>query len=162
MPLRWKLFRILCIFQLILVSFVLIRLMLTHFLPFRVITLLLGLVYLLAFLLAALGGTLINSNYPDTPVVGPQKRWFNRLFLLNFLMLSVHFGRVIADIRSLQRILDLFDFAHASVPWRVWAELSLNPVMLIFQLLILFGLYKLRRELSANFAARSFEFEKPQ
>ena len=99
------------------------------------------------------------KRYPDAPV-GPQKM-VQCLFLLNFdAVYRALRTRHRADIRSLQRILTFFDFAHASVPLRVWASYR-EPGDADLQLLILFGLYEAAAGAECKLAARSFEFEKP-
>jgi hypothetical protein len=123
-----------------------------------------GLVGLVLFtfimLLSVLAVNLLNNNYPDEPVDGKQKKNFNRLFLINFLFLALLFGFIIAEYRSLNQLViatgkSLFDY-----PFAIFLMLIVYFGMLIFQLLILYGLYKLRLELYSNFMKREFEFEK--
>ena len=39
-------------------------------------------------LLCILGINLVNNNYPEEPVEGRQKKVFNRVFLVNFVLLT--------------------------------------------------------------------------
>ena len=111
-------------------------------------------------LLTILAVNLLNNNYPDNPVEGRQKKSFNRLFLINFLFLTFLFGFIIAEFRSLSRLASTVNKSVYSLPLDIFLMLFVYSVTLIFQLIILYGLYKLRLELYSNFMKRKFEFEK--
>lgn len=159
MPIRWKLFRAICIVQMIAAA---VNLLTTLFNFFRyaswagVISLV---VYTAILLLAILAVNLLNTNYPDEPVEGRQKKNFNRLFLINFLFLAFLFGFIIAEFRSLNKLAATIDKSLFSLPPGIFLMLVTYIVMLIFQLIILYGLFKLRLELYSNFTKRKFEFE---
>jgi len=159
MPLHWKLFRTICIAQLIAAAFNLLD-VLYNFFRYASWSGLIGLALFFAImLLAVLAIHLVNNNYPDDPVEGKQKKNFNRLFIINFLFLAFLFAFIIAEFRSLIHLAsitgkNLFDF-----PVTIFLMLLIYTVMLIFQLVILYGLYKLRLELYSNFMKRKFEFE---
>ena len=110
-------------------------------------------------LLCILGINLVNNNYPEEPVQDKQKKVFNRLFVLNFLFLAFLFGFIFREYReinefSLSTGKDFFD-----LPFSLFIMLIAYVWMLLFQLVILYGLYRLRLELYANFIKRKFEFE---
>ncbi|WP_276502871.1 hypothetical protein [Terrimonas pollutisoli] len=112
------------------------------------------------FMLTILAINLVNNNYPDNPVEGRQKKVFNRLFLLNFVFLTFLFGFIIIEVREIKQLAmvsgkNFFDFSFS-----IFVLLLLYTSMLILQLVILFGLYKLRLELYENFMNRKFEFER--
>src|SRR4030095_14031923 len=44
--------------------------------------------------------TIFNDNYPDKLIEGRQKKYFNRIFLINFLLISFLFGFVFRDYRD--------------------------------------------------------------
>lgn len=160
-PLRWKIFRIVCILQLLAATG---RGMETLFyllpsISFSEIAALL--VFTAILLLCLLGVNIVNNNLPDEPVQGSQKKRFNRLFILNFLFLAILFGFVIADIRSLKEIILLTGRHVTQLPTGIYLPLATDSIILFFQLLILLGLARLRIELEANFSRRKFEFEKP-
>jgi hypothetical protein len=159
MPVRWKIFRIICIVQILAASVNLLEALANFFLHISFGSVV-GLVFFTAvMLLCILGINLVNNNYPEEPVQGKQKKIFNRLFLLNFLFLAFLFGFIFREYRELNgfSILtgkDLFD-----IPFSHFLALIVYVWMLIFQLVILYGLYRLRLELYANFMKRKFEFE---
>jgi len=93
MPLRWAIFRVLCIVQIVLAGLM----------PFwfgYIFNLLDLASYTLIVLFAWLGLTLVGRNYPDDPPHGAQKRYFNWLYILNFLNVSYLLG--IANARGNQ------------------------------------------------------------
>jgi uncharacterized integral membrane protein len=116
--------------------------------------------YLCIMLLTILGINLLHNNYPDEPVEGKQKKNFNRLFLVNFLFLALLFGFVIAEFRSLTQLASLSSKQLFDLPLSIFLMLITYTGMLVLQLIILYGLYRLRLELYANFMKREFEFEK--
>jgi hypothetical protein len=118
--------------------------------------------FLFIFLLTILAVNILNKNYPDVPVAGKQKTSFNRLFLFNFLFLVFLFGIIIAEYRQLNALSELIDRPLFNLPFEFLISPIINAMMLIFQLIILYGLYLLRRELYINFMKTEFEFEKHQ
>jgi hypothetical protein len=162
MPLRWKLFRIVCILQMLLSSLFTIMALIelfenSHFSDFISI-----LLFLLIFLQTILAIHILNSNYPDVPVAGKQKTNFNRLFLLNFLFLVFLFGIIFAEYRNLNTIATFIGKPVFDLPFRLFIYLIGGVITLIFQFIILYGLYELRRELYFNFRKKEFDFEKDQ
>ncbi len=159
MPLRWKLFRAICIVQMIAAAVYLLD---TLFNFFRYASWS-GVVSLAIFtamlLLTILAVNLVNNNYPDEPVEGRQKKSFNRLFMVNFLFLTFLFGFIIAEFRSLNKLADTTNQNLSSLPPNIFIMVVVYIIMLIFQLVILYGLYKIRLELYSNFTKRKFEFE---
>jgi hypothetical protein len=117
-------------------------------------------VFLSILLLTILAVNLLNNNYPDEPVEGRQKKSFNRLFLINFLFLAPLFGFEIAEFRSLSQLANLTSKQLFELPFSIFLMLINYSGVLILQLLILYGLYKLRIELYQNFTRREFEFER--
>lgn len=160
MPLHWKLFRAICIVQMIAAAVNVLDI-LFNFFRYASWSGLIGLVlFTFIMLLTILAVNLLNNNYPDDPVDGKQKRNFNRLFLANFLFLAFLFGFIIAEYRSLNRLAALTGKDLFTLPVGIFLMLTVYVSMLIIQLIILYGLYKLRLELYSNFMKREFEFEK--
>lgn len=160
MPIRWKLFRAICIVQMIAAAVNVLDILFTFF-RYASWGGLIGLILFTAILLLTiLAVNLLNNNYPDDPVEGKQKKSFNRLFLINFLFLSFLFGFIIAEFRSLNKLSISLSVDFYSLPLGIFLMLFVYSATLILQLLILYGLYKLRLELYSNFMKRKFEFEK--
>jgi hypothetical protein len=162
MPIRWKLFRIVCILQMLSASvftiMALIRLFETgYFSSFIRVVL-----FLLIFLQTILAVNILNNNYPDTPVTGKKKTNFNRLFLLNFLFLVFLFGFIFAEYRQLVSLAGFTGNPVFNLPLEWLMGIIANCITLIFQFIILYGLYLLRRELYINFMKKEFDFEKNQ
>ena len=160
MPIRWKLFRAICIVQMIAAAVNVLDILFTFF-RYASWSGLIGLSLFTAILLLTIVAVnLVNNNYPDNPVEGRQKKSFNRLFLINFLFLAFLFGFIIAEFRSLNKLSISLSVDFYSFPPGIFLMLFVYAAMLVLQLLILYGLYKLRLELYANFMKRKFEFEK--
>lgn len=159
MPVQWKLFRILCIFQIV-GALVLAMVSLVDSLKTFALTSWLGLLHwVLVICLAALGISILYRNYPHTPVSGPQKSTFNRLYLANFLFLSVFFGFVISGYHQLQGISSIIDTPLWKLDIQVTWPFILVVVLLLGQFLVLYGLFVLRRELYQQVVRKQFEFE---
>lgn len=160
MPIRWKLFRAICIVQMIAAAVNVLDILFTFF-RYASWSGLIGLIVFTAILLLTiLAVNLLNNNYPDDPVEGKQKKNFNRLFLINFLFLAFLFGFIIAEFRSLNKLSMSLSVDFYSLPLGIFLMLFVYFIVLILQLTILYGLYKLRLELYSNFMKRKFEFEK--
>jgi hypothetical protein len=159
MPLRWKIFRAICIVQLLLASLTLLQSLFYLFLYFSFRSIAGLMLFTAIMFLCILGMNLVNNNYPDEPVQGSQKKNFNRLFLLNFLLLSFLFGFIIAEFNALKQFASTVALTFFRLPFGAFVMLTAYLLMLIFQLAILYGLYRLRLELYSNFLNRKFEFE---
>lgn len=159
MPLRWHLFRIICVLHIL--SGLLISL--TSMVEFLNRGGIWNLIYLLlGVLIIALGSfsvTILNRNYPDEPVEGRTKKVYNRLFLLSFLASLFLFALF---FRNLQNMLDarkLLRINLSDLPWPFWSALLVSGLTLINHFLVLWGLFALRRALLYNFSQKKFEFE---
>ena len=162
MPVRWKLFRIVCLLQMLSASFFTIISLISFFQSFRFAVFIRIILFLLILMLSIIAVSILNNNYPDAPVTGKQKNNFNRLFLLNFIFLIFLFGIFFGDIRQLNFFAGLTGRSIFQLPVRLFISPIINFATLVFQLIILYGLYVLRRELYFNFRSNQFEFEKDQ
>ncbi len=160
MPLRWKLFRLICILQMIAAGFKALEALLTFFQHISFGSIVAVLLFSAIFMLTILAINLLNNNYPDNPVEGRQKKIFNRLFLLNFIFLTFLFGFIIIEVREIKQFALVTGRSFTDFSIGIFVLLILYTAMLILQLVILFGLYKLRLELYENFMNRKFEFER--
>lgn len=162
MPIRWRLFWIICLLQMLAASFFTISALIDFFALGSFSAFARILLFLLIVMLSIFAISVLNSNYPDVPVTGRQKTHFNRLFLVNFLFLAFLFAVLFSEYRDLKAISELIDRPFFQLPSKFLAVLFIYGIILLFQLIILYGLYVLRRELYINFASREFDFEKNQ
>ncbi|MBK5272569.1 MAG: hypothetical protein JJE22_16320 [Bacteroidia bacterium] len=159
MPLKWKLLGLICIVQMLISAYFSINSFITLFQVNSLFFLFQSFVFVLITWLSILTINILSNNYPDKPVSGGQKRTFNWLFLLNFLLLSFLFGLVFADYGRLKSIASLIKRSLFSLPFSLLAPLLVNLAILIFQFVILYSLYSLRRLIYRNFISKQFEFE---
>ncbi|HEV8269802.1 MAG TPA: hypothetical protein VGQ04_00780 [Chitinophagaceae bacterium] len=102
--------------------------------------------------------TIYNKNYPDRRIEGSQKNYFNRIFLINFLLIAFLFGFVFRDYRD--AILQSKTFGLGSGAYLVFfIPFIISCCLLIFHFSILYGLYWLRREINNNTSSKQFDFE---
>jgi hypothetical protein len=102
--------------------------------------------------------TIYNKNYPDRRIEGSQKKYFNCIFLINFLLIAFLFGFIFRDYRD--AILQSRSFGSGSGPDQVFfIPFILSCCILIFHFSILYGLYWLRREINYNTSSKQFDFE---
>jgi len=147
---RWKVFRVVCIVQLILVAFQLVMSIGGLFYKknffYQVIEIT---CYIFIFWFLYLGLTLLNDNYPDVPLSKSQKRKFNWLFLLNFLLIAFLFAQVVSEWKLLKPIIDNEEAG-------IVIYLKMDPFLLIFaivfmlHLIFLAGMFQLRSVIYEN------------
>jgi hypothetical protein len=117
--------------------------------------------FLLMCTMAIFTMNLIGNNYPDRPVEGSQKRFFNWLFLLNFLLIAFLFGLFFSELRQLQLLVAIFGKSIFSLSFKIWMPFSFIIIVLVLHFLILYGMYVLRITLYRNFRrTQHFDFEK--
>ncbi len=160
MPLRWKIFKAICIIQMIAAAFNELDVLFNFFRHAHWAGIVGLIVFLAIMLLTILAINLLSQNFPDEPIEGRQKKYYNRLFLLNFLFLAPLFGFVVAESRSLSQLAILSNQQITDLPLTIFLMLINYIAMLLMQLYILYGLFRLRIELYANFKRREFEFER--
>ncbi len=96
-----------------------------------------------------------NKNFPDKPIEGKLKKNFNRLFLINVLLLSLIFGFVFKDYKQ---AMSLSDKLGQPYPF-LFIDFTISIIMLVFHFAILFGLYWLRSHINNNTSSKQFDFE---
>ena len=101
--------------------------------------------------------TVYNNNYPDKLIEGRQKKNFNRIFLINFLLIAFLFGFVFRDYRDAS--LQSRSFNSVSDPLIFFIPFIVSCCILIFHFGILYGLYWLRRQINYNVSRKQFDFE---
>lgn len=159
MSIGWKLYRFVCIIQMTIAAFIMLMTLLDFFRHASFGDVFKLLLFLLIMLLSIFAVNTLNNNYPDTPITGSQKKTFNRLFLLNFIFLAVLFGLIIAEYRAISELTKLLNISFFDLPFRLLILFLSYVLVLIFQFIMLYGLYDLRRLLYVNFMKRKFEFE---
>jgi hypothetical protein len=146
----WKVFRLCCIAQMVLVGLQLMLSLSGIFYRTKIIypvTELLA--YGVIFFFVYMGLSLLNYNYPDTPLTPRQRRNFNWLFLINFLLVAYLFGQLISEWRRVIPWITLMEgkfFNYLSF----MAGLIMNFVIFILHLVFLGGMYQLRSVIYQN------------
>ena len=98
---------------------------------------------------------IISNNFPDKPIEGKQKKNFNRLFLLNFLLIAFLFGFIFYDYKEAISLSD-----SLGTPYPVFfINFFISVMMLVFHFCILFGLYWLRNHINLHADPQQFDFE---
>ena len=153
-------FRLICVAQLILAAWYGIISFLNLFSVGEFIYLLQAACYFFIGWLPVFALSLYSSNYPDKPVVGTQKKVFNRLFIINFFLISFLFAFIFKEYRIISKLAYLAGLSITDFWIGMFQDIAIYTCMLIFHLLILYGLSRLRISLADNFANKKFEFEK--
>lgn len=154
LPGRWKLFRLMCLFQMafagLSAGYALVFLLLTGSL-FKFLDVI---CFTAILLFANLGLSLINYNYPGITPQGRQKKYFNILYLINFFLLSF-IGAHVYNERWTVEIVTQYNFGlwNSTV---ILLEFIAYLLILVLQVYLLYGMFRLRRELYSNFT-RSIE-----
>jgi len=160
MRLNWNLFKVVCFLQMLATAFFAITAFITLFQASDIYFLFESIAFALMSSLAILALNILGSNYPDKPITGRQKSIFNWLFLLNFLLLTFLFGLVFAEYGLMRSLPHLAGQSIFSLSFELWLPFLINVSLLIFQFIILYGLYSIRRQLYINFFKnKRFEFE---
>ena len=146
----WKIFRSVCIVQLILVAFKgILSFSQLSYSGNKLISSIDVIAYTLVFLFVYQGLSMLNYNYPDIPLSPKQKRSFNILYLLNFILIAFLFAQVVNSWWLVP-----FVFNSENISNKVWytlaAQLLFSWVIFIIHLIFLVGMYKLRRVIHQN------------
>ena len=150
LPLRWKLFRVLCILQLIMVVYALVSTIVQMFDNRNTWRELIGVTcYTFIFTYLCQGLSILNDNYPDTPLSIQQKRRFNILFLLNFLLIAFLFSKVVGAWWVFPFITQVGSL-RGSLLYSLLFLVTLAVFMFIFHLVFLYGMYRLRQLIHQN------------
>jgi hypothetical protein len=153
----WKIFRAFCIVQLILVAF---KGMLSFSqLLYRgsiLISCIDTVAYGLVFLFVYHGLSMLNYNYPDTPLTPRQKRMFNILYLINFILIAYLFAQVVNSWWIVPIVFDPEHLGNRSM-LILTALLLFSWVIFIIHLIILAGMFRLRRFIHENTVSTWYE-----
>ncbi len=152
------LLRIICIIQIILSVFHCFF-SLIGFLSGQFVFLLQAIAFGLIALLPIFTIVLISTNFPDRIIAGNQKKNFNRLFLINFLLIAFLFGFFFKDLRNVQATAKVLGTSFYDLDIIILGNLLVSFIMLIFHFVILYGLYWLRSYINYNAGRKQFDFE---
>jgi len=146
----WKIYKAICIIQLILVALELMFSIAGLFYGKNMFVRVIETVsYSVMLIFLYQGFSLLNDNYPDVPLTPSQKKNFNLLFLLNFLFIAILFGQVVSLWRS---TIPLLKVIRTDMSGYIMLSLGLIFALLIFMfhLVFLAGMYRLRRIIYKN------------
>lgn len=147
----WKLFRVVCIIQMIVVSLEMILSVGGLFnQKFFFYSLFSALIYFVIFIFLYQGLSLINYNYPDTPLSPRQKKSFNWLYLINFLLIAFLFGQIVNEWRTTIPIWKILGEAGLSDYLFYGYSFLIAILLFIFHIIFLGGMYNLRRLIYQN------------
>jgi hypothetical protein len=153
----WKIFRFVCIVQLILVAFSGVQSFGMLFYQGNVLLYLITtLAYALVFLFAYHGLSILNYNYPDTPLSPKQKRIFNILYLFNFLLIAFLFARVVnvwGIVHFIFNAESRRDYSYMVMT----AHLLITWFIFIIHFITLIGMFRLRRLIHQNTISSWYE-----
>ncbi|MBC7849513.1 MAG: hypothetical protein H7Y31_07240 [Chitinophagaceae bacterium] len=150
MSTAWKLFRVVCVLQLLaivaqlVISAIGLMTPQTFFYSFTGIV-----IYTVIFLFVLQALSMINQNYPDTPLSPRQKKKFNWLFILNFAAIAFLFGVVVGEWKTTLPLLAAIK-ARVGTVLLIGFPLILSIMAFLFHLILLFGMYRLRRTIYHN------------
>jgi hypothetical protein len=102
----------------------------------------------------------LNNNYPNKVLDAKEKRSFNRIFLINVLLISFLLAFVIHDYREAVRLSKVF---VTGAPYQsslsYYYEFIISLSLLLIHLAILYSLFWLRRQINRNVNRKQFDFE---
>ncbi|WP_207514922.1 hypothetical protein [Longitalea luteola] len=148
----WKIFRSVCIVQLILVAFK--AMMSFGEVLFRG-SAFLGLIniiaYALVFVFVYHGLSMLNYNYPDVPLSQKQKRSFNILYILNFILIAFLFAQVVNTWGMWKVLFDPGIYREFKINWLNFTIHLLFPWgIFLIHFVFLTGMFRLRRLIHEN------------
>jgi hypothetical protein len=148
----WKAFRTVCIVQLILVAFKGMFSLREIFIQGNALVGFINiLAYMLVFIFVYHGLSMLNYNYPDVPLSPKQKRWFNILYLLNFILIAFLFAQVVNVWWMVPFVFDLINISKNKGVWfYITAMVLISWGIFIMHLIFLVGMFKLRRVIYEN------------
>jgi len=150
--------RIICLIQIILAVFQCF-LSLLNLLSGEFIFLLQAIAFGFIALLPIFTFTLIGTNFPDKIIAGKQRKNFNRIFLVNFLLIAFLFGFFFKDLRIVKDFANRLAVPVYKLDLFFLGGFLISSIMLVFHFCILYGLYLLRSHINYNASRKQFDFE---
>ena len=154
LPTKWRVFQVVCVIQMLMAAFHAAYSFLLMLITARILFYGMQVVAFISVLLFAnLGSSILNYNYPDKPVIDKQRKQFNLLYIINFLVLSFlvsHLYIEVSDVTILFFMEGVFgDFLFLLLP-------SIFYLLIVAgQVAMLVGMFKLRREIFQRFYAEA-------
>jgi hypothetical protein len=105
--------------------------------------------YTMVFLFVYHGLSILNYNYPDQPLSAKQKRVFNLLYLVNFILIAFLFAQVLNDWWMVRFVFDP-EIVKSTGWYTMTAFLLMSWFIFIIHLITLGGMFKLRRFIHQN------------
>ena len=153
------LFRIICGTQLILAVFQSFMSLIGLLSESRMIYLFQALAFVFIALLPILALIILSVNYPDKPFTETRRKNFNRLFIINFILISFLSGFVVRDYKAARMDAQITDFESSSFDHLFDINFLASVTMMLFHLVTLYGLVWLRRKIGKNTGTKQFDFE---
>ena len=104
-----------------------------------------------------------NNYFPDKIIEGRSKKNFNRIFLINFLLIAFLFAFVFQDFKDYRNSVKFsHEFSIGAVyrpPVTYLISFIISCAILIFHFIILYGHYWMRRYINNNINRKQFDFE---
>jgi len=158
MPIRWKIFKVVAILQLIFATFKTFTAFAGLFFSGGILLSILEIfTYGLVVAFVTLGFSVVNYNFPDTPLSTSRKRWFNYLFLLNFLLIAVLFAKAISEWGLIRLYFEREIIVSGISKIYYYFLLIHNTLIFLLHLYLLYSMYRLRKEIYSNSEATWIE-----
>jgi hypothetical protein len=107
--------------------------------------------YALVFVFVYHGLSMLNYNYPDVPLSPKQKRWFNILYILNFILIAFLFAQVVNTWWMLKFVFNAETYQGFKRSWfTLTAYLLFSWIIFIIHFVFLAGMFRLRRLIHEN------------
>ena len=155
--------RIVCIVQILIAVFRCLSSFTGLVLNGEFIFLLQSIAFALIAILPIITFNISNNFFPDKLIEGRQKKNFNLVFLINFLLISFLFGFVFQDFKYYRNAVKLSHAFSDAARYRLSVAYLINFIiscaMLIFHFSILYGHYWMRRYINNNASRKQFDFE---
>ena len=155
--------RIICIIQVLIAIFKCLSSFSSLILNGEFIFLLQSIAFAFISILPIITFTISNNYFPDKLIEGRQKKNFNRIFLINFLLISFLFGFVFQDFKDYRNSVKFSHVFPVGVNYRPPISYLISFVfsctMLIFHFSILYGHDWMRRYINNNVDRKQFDFE---
>jgi hypothetical protein len=155
--------RIICIIQILIAVFQCLSSFTGLVLNGEFIFLLQSIAFAFIAILPIITFNISNNYFPDKFIEGRQKKNFNRIFLINFLLASFLFGFVFQDFNDYRNSVKISYIISVEKNYKPLVSylmsLVISCAMLIFHFSILYGHYWMRRYINNNTNLRQFDFE---
>jgi hypothetical protein len=157
------LLRIVCIMQILIAAFQCLSSFTGLVLNGEFIFLLQSIAFALIAIFPIITFNISHNFFPDTLIEGRLKKNFNRIFLINFLLISFLFGFVFQDFKNYRSSVKISDIVSIDGVYRprisYLISFIISCVILIFHFSILYGHYWMRRYINNNANRKQFDFE---